>query len=318
MSFASDTRAEIARSLCSEKCCARSEFAAALLAAGGVSFLGKGRYALSLITEDGPVARHFFALLKKFFDVTCEIRTVRARGLNGKTRYQMIVPEEAVPMLLREMDLLDEQALFGIRTEPAEGLFHFACCRAAFLRGSFLLCGAVSNPEKDYHLEFAAPNADFAKSVVKLLQYFEISAKIVNRKTKNVVYLKSSEQISDTLSILGASNAVLALENIRVKKDMSNYLNRQMNCDTFNINRVMLSAEERLKDIRYIDEQIGLDKLPPSLREIAEARLNNVSASLSGLGEMLSPPLGKSGVNARLRKISEIADKLRSGEEVRL
>ena len=151
-----------------------------------------------------------------------------------------------------------------------------------------------------------------------MLQYFEISAKNINRKTKNVVYLKGGEQISAVFSVLGANNAVLALENIRVKKDMRNYINRQINCDSSNINRVVQSAEEKLQDIRYIDEQIGLDKLPASLREIAEVRLNNPATSLSGLGDLMTPPLGKSGVNARLRRISEIANKLRSGEEVKL
>ena len=250
--------------------------------------------------------------------MTCEIRTIKARNLNGRIRYQVLVPEDDVPLLLRETRILDDAALFGIRTAPAEALFRYSCCRIAFLRGAFLLCGAVSNPEKGYHLEFAAPNADFAKSVERMLLYFEIPAKIVNRKTKNVVYLKSGERISETLSLLGAASAVLRLENIRVKKDMSNYINRQMNCDASNISRVVLSAEERLRDIRYIDEEIGLEKLPPALREIAEARLNNAATSLAGLGEMLTPPLGKSGVNARLRKLSEIADKLRSGEEVEL
>ena len=319
MSFASDARAEIARDLPAEKCCARSEFAAALLAAGGIAFLGKNRYSLSLVTEDAPVARHFFALLKRHFDVTCEIRTLRASGLNGQhIRYQVLVPEERVQMLLAELQLLDEHYLFNIRTSPADGLFRYSCCRAAFLKGAFLLCGAASNPEKAYHLEFATPNADFAVSVQNMLQYFEISAKNINRKTKNVVYLKGGDQISAVFSVLGANNAVLALENIRVKKDMRNYINRQINCDSSNINRVVQSAEEKLQDIRYIDEQIGLDKLPASLREIAEVRLNNPATSLSGLGDLMTPPLGKSGVNARLRRISEIANKLRSGEEVKL
>jgi len=318
MSFASDARAEIARELCAEKCCARSEFAAALLVTGGIAFMGKNRYSLSLATEDAPVARHFFALLKRHFDVTCEIRTIRTGGLNSNIRYQVVVPEESVQMLLSEMELLDENYLFGIRTVPSEGLFRYACCRSAFLRGAFLVCGAVSNPEKEYHLEFAAPNEDLAEFVKNTLNYFEIRAKNISRKAKYVVYLKGSEQISDVLSILGASNAVLTLENVRVKKDMSNYINRQVNCDNSNINRVMISAEEKLRDIRYIDEQIGLEKLPKNLQEIAKVQLENPDTSMAGLGDLLTPPLGKSGVSARLRKISQIAEKLRCGEDVKL
>ena len=318
MSFTSDTRAEIARELCAEKCCARSEFAAALLATGGIAFMGKNRYSLSLATEDAPVARHFFALLKRHFDVTCEIRTIHAGTLNSKVRYQVVVPEDAVQMLLSEMELLDENFLFGIRTIPSENLFRYSCCRSAFLRGTFLVCGTVSNPEKEYHLEFAAPNENLAETVKKSLDFFEIHAKNISRKAKYVVYLKGSEQISDVLSVLGASNAVLTLENVRVKKDMSNYINRQVNCDNSNINRVMISAEEKLRDIRYIDEQIGLEKLPKNLQEIAMVQMENPDTSLAGLGDLLTPPLGKSGVSARLRKISQIADKLRSGEDVKL
>ena len=318
MSFASDTRAEIAREIPAQICCARSEFAAALLAAGGIAFHGKDRYSLALVTEDAPVARHFFALLKRHFGVSCEIRTLRAGNLNARVRYQVIVPDADVRMLLGEMRLLDPAFLFGIRTSPAEELFKYSCCRTAFLRGAFLMCGAVSNPDKEYHLEFASPNADFADSVLSLLKYFDISAKNINRKTKNVVYLKSGEQIADALSVLGANKAVLELENVRVKKDVRNYINRQINCDTSNINRVVQSAEAKLRDIRYIEEQIGLDKLPATLKEIAELRLNNPAASLSGLGDLMTPPLGKSGVNARLRRLSEIADKLRSGEEIEL
>ena len=315
MSFASDTRAEIARELPAERCCARSEFTAALLAAGGIGFMGKDRYSLSLVTEDAPVARHFFALLKRHFGVSCEIRTLRAGNLNARVRYQVIVPEEAVRPLLEEMRLLDANYLFNIRTQPAEELFKFSCCRTAFLKGAFLMCGAVSNPEREYHLEFASPNMDFAESVLTMLKYFEIPAKNINRKTKNVVYLKSGEQISSALTLLGASNAVLKFENVRVQKDVRNHINRQINCDTSNINRLLQSAEAKLRDIRYIDEQIGLDRLPAGLRQIAEARVNNPDASLAGLGDLLTPPLSKSGVNTRLRRLSDIADKLRRGED---
>ena len=131
-----------------------------------------------------------------------------------------------------------------------------------------------------------------------------------------MVYLKGSESISDVLTILGAHQCVLEMENIRITKDLRNQVNRQMNCDNSNINRSMLTAERQIADIRYIDEEIGLDKLPKTLREIAEVRVANPETSLSGIGEMLTPSLGKSGVNSRLRRLTEIANRLRSGEEI--
>ena len=133
-----------------------------------------------------------------------------------------------------------------------------------------------------------------------------------------MVYLKNAGEIADALTMMGAGAAVLSLENIRVRKEVSNHVNRQMNFDQSNINRVVDASGAMIEDIRYIDRELGLDKLPKSLREMAYARANNPETSLSGLGELLEPPIGKSGVNARLRRLSEIADKLRCGEEIHL
>ena len=165
-------------------------------------------------------------------------------------------------------------------------------------------------------MEFSVSDRVFAETLLEILNKFEICAKIACRKEKEVVYLKGSESISDVLTILGAHQCVLEMENIRITKDLRNQVNRQMNCDNSNINRSMLTAERQIADIRYIDEEIGLDKLPKTLREIAEVRVANPETSLSGIGEMLTPSLGKSGVNSRLRRLTEIANRLRSGEEI--
>lgn len=318
MSFASDARGEIARDLCTQVCCARSELAAALLASGGISFRGINRFSLSLTAVDAAVVRRYFGLLKQFWGVTAQIRTLFTETLNGQTRYQLLIPEEDSLRLLEALGLLDSDALFGVRQMPREELVHYSCCRKSFVRGAFLMCGAVSNPEKEYHLEIAAPTEEFAQFVIDLIKYFEIPAKMTCRKAKYVVYLKRAEEICDMLTLLGASGSVLQLENVRIKKVVSNQVNRQMNCDNSNIDRTMDAAAAQIDDIHFLNEQIGLDKLPKQLREIAEVRVNNPATSLSGLGELMSPPLGKSGVNARLRKLSELARKLRSGEDTGL
>lgn len=318
MSFASDARGELARDLCTHICCARSELAAALLSSGGISYRGKDRYALSLTAIDAAVVRRYFGLLKQFWGVTSQIRTLFTETLNGQTRYQLIIPEEESLRLLEDLKLLDSSALFGVSQMPGRELVHYACCKKSFVKGAFLMCGAVSNPEKEYHIEIAAPTEEFAGFVIEMLNYFEIPAKMTCRKSKYVVYLKRSEEISDMLTLLGASASVLRLENVRIKKVVSNQVNRQMNCDSSNINRTMDAAEAQIQDIEYLDAEIGLEKLPKSLREVAEVRVNNPATSLSGLGELLSPPIGKSGVNARLRKLSELARKLRAGEDTGL
>ena len=320
MSFASNTRAELARELCADKCCARAELAAALLASGGISFrFGREpSYALSVTTAEAAVVRHYFQLLKRHFKITAQIRTLRSDSLNGMTRYQLVIPEEDSRLLLDEAGLYDPEAPFGLRAVPPEELVDYACCKKTFLKSAFMISGGMSNPEIAYHIEIAAPTEDFADYVIKNLNYYEIGAKKACRKAKFVVYLKKSDDVSDMLTLMGASQAVLALQNVRIKKDVSNRVNRQLNCDNSNINRTMNTALSQIADIKYIDEQLGLDKLPAPLREIAEVRMNNAATSLGGLGEMLEKPIGKSGVNARLRKISEIADKLRSGENLEL
>lgn len=317
MSFASDARGELARELCTHDCCAKSELTAALLASGGISFRGKNRYALSLTAADGAVARRYFGLLKQFWGVTSQIRTLFTETLNGQTRYQLLIPEDESLRILGDLELLDEDALFGVRQMPRPSIVRYACCKKSFVKGAFLMCGALSNPEKEYHIEIAAPTAEFAEFVIEMMKYFEITAKMACRKAKYVVYLKRAEEISDMLTLMGASTTMLHLENVRIKKDVSNQVNRQMNCDASNINRTMNAAEAQIVDIRYLDDEVGLDKLPKTLREIAEVRVNNPETSLSGLGELLDPPIGKSGVNGRLRKLSELARRLRAGENIK-
>ena len=321
MSFASNARAEMARELCTDICCSRAELAAALLASGGISYRfggGGSSYALSVTTAEAPVVRHYFQMLKRHFGVTAQIRTLRSNSLKGMTRYQLVIPEEASEMLLEETGIRDPEALFGVRQAPTEEITRFSCCKKTFVKSAFMVCGGMANPEKEYHIEIAAPSEEFADFTINNLNYFGISAKKACRKSKYVVYLKRSDDVSDMLTLIGAPQSVLELQNVRIRKDVSNRVNRQLNCDNSNINRVMETALLQIEDIRYIDQELGLEKLPLPLRDIAEARLNNAATSLAGLGEMLTPPIGKSGVNARLRKISEIANKLRSGENLEL
>ena len=318
MSFASDARGELARETCRERCCTRSELAAALLCSGGISFKGLGRYALSITATDGAVARRYFSILKQFWNVTTEIRTLHTDALNGQVRYQLIIPEKASVLLLEETQLMDPDALFGVRMAPRSKLVEGDCCKRAFLLGTFLLCGAVNNPEREYHFELALPNEDLANYVIGIMNYYEIATKKACRKAKYVVYLKSAEEISTALSLIGAGSAVLKLEEARIRKDFRNRINRQMNCDSSNIDRVMAASSAQIEDIRYLEKEMGLEKLPKNLEVMARLRLENPEASLVSLGELLEPPIGKSGVNARLRRISEIARNLRSGEDTHL
>ena len=318
MSFASDVRGELARLPAEDACCARSELTAALLCSGGIAWRGRERYAVTLTASEAPAVRRYFAMLKRFYGIIGQIRTLSGDTLNNQTRYQLAVPEDEALRLLRELALLDEGALFGLRTLPVDETVRYSCCKKAFVRAAFTMCGAISNPDKDYHIEIAAPTEALAVFITAQLAAFGLEARHSTRKTKHVVYLKRAEDISDMLSLMGAVKAMMTFENVRVKKEVSNRVNRQLNCDNSNINRSMNAAEAQIRDIRYIDAELGLEKLPDNLRDMAYTRANNPEMPLVELGELMDPPIGKSGVNARLRRIAAIAEKLRSGEEVKL
>jgi DNA-binding protein WhiA len=188
------------------------------------------------------------------------------------------------------------------------------CCRRAYIRGAFLSVGSVNDPEKNYHMEFVLADEFSAEQLKELINSFGLDAKVVERKEHFVVYLKEGEQIVDLLNIMEAPLALMDLENVRIMKEMRNDINRKVNCETANLNKVVGAAVKQLEDIEYIEEKIGLSSLPEQLEEIARLRLEYPDKSLKELGSFLSTPVGKSGVNHRLRKISNIAEALREGK----
>ena len=178
-----------------------------------------------------------------------------------------------------------------------------------------MVAGSISNPEKSYHIEIVCTAEKKAEQLQEIVNSFGLDAKVIVRKKSYVVYLKEASQIVDMLNVMEAPIALMEMENIRILKEMRNTVNRKVNCETANINKTVSAAVKQTEDIRFIRDSIGLRKLPEGLQEIAELRLENPNASLKELGELLSSPLGKSGVNHRLRKLSEIAEKLRENME---
>ena len=191
-----------------------------------------------------------------------------------------------------------------------DDLLSKSCCKRAFLRGAFLASGSISDPQKSYHFEIVCQEQEQAQLLQELYRAFELDAKIVQRKKYYIVYLKEGAQIVDALNVMGAHVALMNLENVRIMKEMRGSVNRIVNCETANINKVVGAACRQVDDIRYIQSKIGLDELPPALKEMALVRLEYPDSSLKELGELCDPPVGKSGVNHRLRKLGEIAKKL--------
>lgn len=182
----------------------------------------------------------------------------------------------------------------------------------AFTAGAFLSCGSMTDPNKEYHLEFVLPCPQLEEPFSRILLAIGVNAKMVLRKGMPVVYLKHSEQIEDLLTFMGAQQGTIDFINIEILKNVRNKANRISNCDMANINKVMLAAERQIKDILLIDERMGLDALSPDLQQMALLRMDNPELSLKELGELLDPPIGRSGVNHRLKRLQVLADSLRT------
>lgn len=187
--------------------------------------------------------------------------------------------------------------------------------KRSIIRKSFLQSGSISDPEKFYHFEIVCNDAEHAEEMKTLIGSYELDAKIVQRKGHFVVYLKEGAQIADMLRIMEASQALMEFENIRILKEMRNSINRQVNCEAANMGKTISAAVKQVEDIRYLFSKTGVENLPKGLAEIAEKRLEYPEATLKELGELMDPPLGKSGVNHRLKKLGELAENFRSREE---
>ena len=312
MSFSGDVKEELSRHIPRSRHCALAEIAAAVALSGELTEDGDG-YGICLRTENTAVARKYFTLLKKTFNINTDI-SVRETEYPRKSRVcELFVTDKDKSLeILRSLKLLDADDRLSDEKMPVNGLLiQKTCCRRAFIRGAFLAAGSVSDPEKSYHFEIVCDRADRAQELMTVINGFELESKVIRRKNSYVVYIKESAQIVEVLNVMEAHVALMELENVRILKSMRNSVNRKVNCETANLNKVVSAAVKQTDDIRLIDERMGIDNLPEGLAAVARLRLENPELPLKELGEMLDPPVGKSGVNHRLRKISEIADSYR-------
>ncbi|MDY5484943.1 MAG: DNA-binding protein WhiA [Clostridium sp.] len=317
MSFSSQVKEELSRQMSSARHCQIAEIAAILSLCGRIHIDENENYSIRIHTENVAVARKYFTLLKKAFNIRTDISIRRNAFLKKNRTYSvMIRKHEDAVRVLKAAKLVDEHGEIGENLSVVRNLvIQNPCCRRAFIRGAFLAAGSISDPEKFYHFEIACTSMEKAKQLQEVISTFSIDAKIVVRKKYYVVYIKEGSQIVELLGLMEANVALMNLENIRILKEMRNSVNRQVNCETANINKTVSAAVKQLGDITYIRDTVGLDYLPEALAEIARIRLEMPDATLKELGESLNPPVGKSGVNHRLRKISTIAETLREERE---
>ena len=314
MSFSSEVKEELSEQIASGRHCRLAETAAILSLCGKIVITENDRYCVKIQTENLAVARKYFTLLRKTFNIRAEVSVRKSREVRF---YSVIVSKDPeARRLLGETCLLDEDGNVSECMSPMHHrLLRQNCCRRAFIRGAFLAVGSVSDPKKSYHFEIVCTAPEKARQLQELLASYDVDAKVVLRKRRYVVYIKEGSQIVELLGLMGAHISLMQLENVRIVKEMRNSVNRKVNCETANLNKTVSAAVRQAEDIRYIQEKIGLDKLPMDLEETARLRLEHTEASLKELGDMLSPKVGKSGVNHRLRKLSQIADDLREGKE---
>ena len=289
MSFSSEVKNELAKRISPARHCQIAELAAILHFCGQYGRDENGFYTIGFQTENEAVVRKGFTLLKKTYNIETGV-TLSQQEINGLQQKVGNLEEPVSRMLLKN-----------------------SCCQRAFLRGAYLSVGSMSDPSKSYHLEFNCTDAAKAKQLQEVIGNFEIESKIILRKKYYVVYLKEGSGIVDLLNVCEAPVSLMNLENLRILKEMRNSVNRRVNCETANIAKTVNAATRQVEDIEYIRDHYGFQNLPPALRDMAEVRMENPDLPLKELGECFHPPIGKSGVNHRLRKLSDLAEKLRSG-----
>ena len=291
MSFSGKIKEELLMCDKEARHCNLAELSAMLHMCGEFSEDKRGTCTLKFRSENFRVTRKCFTLMKKTFNIRTDI-SIRKNMAKGSVSYLLYWKGEE---------------LLAVRN----AIVHAVCCKRAYVRGAFLAAGSMSDPKKAYHFEIVCADKEQAEYLKAMINSFGMEAKTVLRKKAYVVYLKEGSQIVDILNVMEAHVALMELENVRILKEMRNSVNRKVNCETANINKTVCAAVRQVEDIEYIRDTIGLEQLPDGLRDVALTRLANQEATLGELGNLMSVPVGKSGVNHRLRKLSELAEKLR-------
>ncbi|MHA7965396.1 DNA-binding protein WhiA [Paenibacillus sp. CAU 1782] len=309
MSFAAQTKKELTL-IEADGCCERAELSALIRMNGSVS-LSSRKVVLDISTENAAIARRIYSLVKKHFNVHVELLVRKKMRLKKNNVYIVRMPS-MVQEVLAELRIVSEGFLFSAGIDKE--MIRKPCCKRSYLRGAFLAGGSVNNPEgSSYHLEIASMYQEHCEALVELANKFDLNARCIERKKGFVFYIKEGEKIIELLNIIGAHQALFKFEDVRIMRDMRNSVNRIVNCETANLNKTIGAAVRQIDNIKLLQKEIGLENLPDKLREVAEIRLLHPDSNLTEVGEMLGGKVSKSGVNHRLRKIDELAEKIRGG-----
>jgi DNA-binding protein WhiA len=304
MSFTAEVKEELTRvpPVCSH--CDKAVLAALVRTEGTLMFGGTGRYRVELATDVPSVARLIIRLLHQIYQLKTEL-TVRRSVLHKTPNYLIVLPmQPGLDAALHDAGVLSAT---GLEMGIDQHLVEKQCCTAAYLRGAFLGSGFISNPRGDFHFEMTLESEDLARGIVALLEERGIGARIMSRRSSWTVYLKSGSAISEFLALVGAHQAALAMENERVIKSVRNDVNRRVNAELANQAKSAQSSVEQIMAIHKVVAEHGLENLPPALQEYISLRVSYPDATLKELGERANPPLSKSAVYHRVRRIEQMA-----------
>lgn len=311
MSFSQKTKNELARITLGNRCCQLAELAALIKMGGKVQIGADYHLFLAFETNNAAIARRVFSIVKNLFNLKTEVGLRQNKRFNKNNIYSLsVLPQPGTKKLFKELGVNFKPAGYEIQLDTK--LIKKTCCQKAYLRGAFLGGGSLTNPgQGTYHLEITTPDKLTSEHTSGIMKNFGLRPKTVSRKNATVIYIKNSQQIVDFLNIIGAHSALLFFEGIRVHKDVKNRVNRLVNCETANLNRTVEAGLKQVETIRFLQKTIGLENLPPGLKAPARLRLKHPEATLKELGEMMDPPLSKSGMNHCMRRLRQIADKIK-------
>lgn len=316
MSFSGNVKDELCRLPLGKNCCMLSELTALYRTSGSLSFHGMGRVQVQYRVENAALARRIFRLLRARMNITPRLHYVQHARLGGQRTCVLTIGDEDSQRLMLALHMIeqDEEGNVRYRRTTVRHPMTRQCCRKAYLRAAFLGSGTMTTPDKEYHFEVSATDQSLVKELSRLLDKSGLPVNTYTRKGVTVVYLKSAQNISDALALMGANNSVFALEDVRIRKQARGAANRAINCDGHNLERTVAAADAQVQGIRHYVIERGLRSLPPALQEIAQKRLDNTDLSLVELGQLFEPPLSKSAVNHRMRRLMEIVKALEAEE----
>ena len=316
MSFSANVKDELCRLPLGKSCCMLSELTALYRTSGSLSFHGMGRVQVQYRVENAALARRIFRLLRARMNITPRLHYVQHARLGGQRTCVLTIGDEDSQRLMLALHMIeqDEEGNVRYRRTTVRHPMTRQCCRKAYLRAAFLGSGTMTSPDKEYHFEISTSDQNLVKELSRLLDKSGLPVNTYTRKGATVVYLKSAQQISDALAMMGANSSVFALEDVRIRKQARGAANRAINCDGHKLEKIVAAADAQVQGIRHYVIERGLRSLPAALQEIAQKRLDNTDLSLVELGQLFEPPLSKSAVNHRMRRLMEIVKALEEEE----